>query len=415
MKRTFILSVAILCMGLLYSKAQSTDISTLPYAVYVSDADCKAGEKITLSLKMKNEEAAPGFQCDVYLPEGMTFAEDEDGFILAELSTTRTTAQKTDFFSAAYQGDGALHILCNSTKGYTFKDNDGEVATIVVKVSDKVASGTYPIYVRNAIVSDTSAKDHKVGKDLQSSITVKGGSATPVEKVTLDRHEASITEGATLQLTATVSPEDATDKRVTWTSTDSLVASVNADGVVTAKKVGEAIIYAAATDGSEAHDSCKVKVNPILVSKIELDKTSVEAFVGDEIQLTATVSPEETGNKDVAWSSSNEDIAIVSQNGLVNILAEGNVTITAKTKDGSELSAECKIRCLINGVDTLSSENERFDVYTTNGILFRKNVSTLKDLPKNMYIIKGKVVKVEVRQGIYAWGCALALLRERTL
>ena len=163
--------------------------------------------------------------------------------------------------------------------------------------------------------------------------------------ISLNNTSAEINTGETLQLTATVLPSNATNKTVTWTTSNSSVATVSSTGLVTAKAVGNATITARTTDGSNLSASCSVTVkqSSVLATSISLSKTSAEINTGGTLQLTATVLPSNATNKVVTWSSSNPTIASVDDNGLVTALAAGFVTITAMTTDGSNLSASCNV------------------------------------------------------------------------
>ena len=160
----------------------------------------------------------------------------------------------------------------------------------------------------------------------------------PVSGITLDRTVLELAEGESADLTATVAPEDATDKTVTWSSSDEAVATV-ADGHVTAVAKGSAVITATAGDCSA---TCAVAVGQkvIPVSGITLDKTELELNGGETAQLTATVTPEDATDKTVTWSSSNEAVATVSADGLVKAVAGGEATITAAAGD---CTATCKV------------------------------------------------------------------------
>ena len=180
--------------------------------------------------------------------------------------------------------------------------------------------------------------------------------ATSIE---LDETSAELTEGETLQLTVTVLPEDATDKTVTWTSSDEAVATVNTDGLVTAVAPGETIITATTNDGSELSASCVVTVLPniVLATSIDLNQVNAEVNVGETMQLTVTVLPEDATDKTVTWTSSDEAVATVNTDGLVTAVAPGETIITATTNDGSELSATCVVN-VTSPVTPPTNENQ---------------------------------------------------------
>ena len=165
--------------------------------------------------------------------------------------------------------------------------------------------------------------------------------AIVVTSVTLDKTELALTVGdAAVQLKATVAPDNATDKTVTWTSDKPAVATVDATGKVTAVAEGTATITAKAGDKTA---TCKVTVKAavVAVTSVKLDKTELALTVGDAaVQLTATVVPENATDADVDWSSSDLSVATVDGSGLVTAVAEGTATITAKAGDKT---ATCKV------------------------------------------------------------------------
>ena len=191
-----------------------------------------------------------------------------------------------------------------------------------------------------------------------ATITAKAGdqSATcavtvtvPVTSVTLDKTSLELVEGDEVTLTATVKPEDATDKTVTWTTSNEAVATI-ANGKVVAVKEGEATITAKAGDQSA---TCKVTIakKVIPVSGISLDNTSLALKEGQEIQLTAIVTPEDATDKTVTWSCNKTGIATVDNTGKVKAVSEGIATITAKAGDQS---ATCSVTVSKNVIEVTS-------------------------------------------------------------
>lgn len=134
-----------------------TDISQIENTIYIDRVEASAGQQILLSVKMKNTVAIQGYQFDIYLPNGVTVAEDEDGFALAELSYARTTKLKTNYFETSATSDGGLRVLCGSTKGYTFSGNDGEVAIITLNISADINDGEHAIILKNIKLSDPNS------------------------------------------------------------------------------------------------------------------------------------------------------------------------------------------------------------------------------------------------------------------
>ena len=164
----------------------------------------------------------------------------------------------------------------------------------------------------------------------------------PVTGIVLNETDATLNEGQTVQLTATVSPELADNKTLQWTSSNEAVATVDQSGLVTAISQGSAVITVSSTDGSDVSATCNITVRK-LVSDIVLNETDATLNEGQTVQLTATVSPELADNKALQWTSSNEAVATVDPNGLVTAVAQGNAIITVSSTDGSDVSASCNI------------------------------------------------------------------------
>ncbi|MBE6313781.1 MAG: M6 family metalloprotease domain-containing protein [Bacteroidales bacterium] len=239
--------------------------------------------------------------------------------------------------------------------------------------------------------------------------------------IALDKTEVSLEATETATLVATILPETATNKSVAWTSSNEAVATVDANGVVTAIAVGEAIIKATTTDGSDLSATCKVTVVPTLAVSIEVTPNSVEAEENSEVQLSVNILPENATYKSVEWSSSNDAIASVNANGLVKIRKEGNVVITATTTDGTNLSATCSINVYsgidgVNGNDVIVAtigdnivvKNAKLGsnvrVYATDGSTITSEIATDGDVVieapvKGIYVvaIDGKSFKVLVK------------------
>lgn len=168
-----------------------------------------------------------------------------------------------------------------------------------------------------------------------NNVTVTfGAKPTFATGISLNKTSTSIQRGSTETLTATVTPNNATDRTVTWTSSNPSVATVNSSGVVTAVNVGNATITATTNDGTNLSASCTVTVYWFAVTGITVTPASATIFVGNTTTLTANVTPANASNQSVTWSSSNTNVATVNANGVVTGVSEGVATITATTADG---------------------------------------------------------------------------------
>ena len=158
------------------------------------------------------------------------------------------------------------------------------------------------------------------------------GEGQGVKKITLNKKKATLRQGESMKLKATLTPGKAANKNIVWKSSNPSVATVNEKGKVKAVGKGEATITAYASSGKKA--ACKITVKSAKVKKITIEgkKNMVK---GETQQLVAVVKPEYAKNTNVKWTSSNKKIATVDKNGVVTALKKGKVKITAAAKDGS--------------------------------------------------------------------------------
>ena len=172
--------------------------------------------------------------------------------------------------------------------------------------------------------------------------------------MTLNKTSTSIQVGGTETLTATVSPKDAANKKVTWKSSNAAIASVDANGKVTGVKAGEATITVTTEDGGKTA-TCKVTVSDkeIKVTGVKLNKSETSLLVGGNETLTATVLPEDATNQNVTWKSDKPEIASVDANGKVTGVKAGEATITVTTEDGGK-TATCKVTVKPNLVSEIT-------------------------------------------------------------
>lgn len=174
------------------------------------------------------------------------------------------------------------------------------------------------------------------GKSATCIVTVDA-KFRPVTSITMDKTSVQLKAGETVTLTATANPDNATDKTVTWSTTDATVATVN-NGVVTANKVGTATITAKT---GEKVATCVITVIPTPVTSISLDKTNLKLIEGESQTLIATIFPNNASNRNVIWTSYNSSIVKV-ENGKVTAIKAGTASVIVTTEDGGK-TATCNI------------------------------------------------------------------------
>ena len=218
-----------------------------------------------------------------------------------------------------------------SDRAVAWSSSDRSVATV-----DK-AGTVHGLRPGTATVTATAE-----GKSGTCAVTVKA-KAVNVTEVTLDKTELTLTEGETETLTATVKPDNADNRKVTWSSDKTEVATVDGAGRVTAVKAGEAVVTVTTEDGGKTA-TCKVtvKAKVIGVTEVTLDRTELTLTEGETETLTATVRPDNADNRKVTWSSDKTEVATVDGAGRVTAVKAGEAVVTVTTEDGGK-TATCKV------------------------------------------------------------------------
>lgn len=178
------------------------------------------------------------------------------------------------------------------------------------------------------------------------NVTVIDSNIVSVTGVKLSATVAELTIGNSKQLTAAIAPTNATNKGVTWSSSNTNVASVSSSGVVVAKGEGTATITVRTDDGGYTA-ACTIRVSKpspsvVAVTGVKLSAIGIELPVGGSKRLSATITPSNATNKGVTWSSDNTSVAAVNSSGLITAKGEGTATVTVRTDDGG-YTATCKI------------------------------------------------------------------------
>ena len=304
------------------------------------------------------------------------------------------------------QVDEYAQIIVNSrAKIYAYISDNTSVAIISYGRVKGVAEGTANITVS---VADSNYKPEQV--TLQVTVSEK---KIEITEVLLNKYAETLTEGDTITLSAEVLPYDTTySKNVSWSSSNEAVATVSADGTVTAKSAGTAIITATSENGMTASCTITVEKKFIPITEVYLDKSSATLTEGDTATLTATVLPENTTySKDVSWSSSNVAVATVDLMGKVTAKSAGTAVITATSENGKTASCtvtvnkkntytglrdvDGQLKYFNNGnIDTTYTgfadyEGNRY--YVSNGVVDTTYTSLILDNGNWVYVENGKV------------------------
>lgn len=329
--------------------ADSADNVTLT----VDKSNINVGDTVIATLKVSQKVQAVDFS--------INYSKDILEFI--------STSVPTDMY--ADKGDN-VKVSAYSTSGF-------DTFTFTFKAKAK-GNATFSTNIEALNIDQTDGNTLPFENKTVSITVQEIPTKVEVTSVTLDKTTASVEVGKTTTLTATVAPTDATNKTVTWTSSDTSVATVS-NGTVTGKKVGTATITAksgtksatctvtvtAVSNGDTTDDENKT----VEVTSVTLNKSTDTLKVGETLSLTATVKPDNATDKTVTWKSSDTSIATVT-NGVVKAIKEGTVTITASAGDKS---ATCKIT-VTNKTDSNNNNNN------SNTNTDKDNTTATKPIPQ---------------------------------
>ena len=218
--------------------------------------------------------------------------------------------------------------------------------------------GGYPAHLHDGGICPYSGAASTVSSSSSqstSTTTSSKPSKVNVSSIEIDTGDVELLIGESKVLTATVSPSNATDKTITWTSNDKDIVMIDSEGEIKALGVGEATITVKTSNGKE--DTIKVTVNPIKVSEIKVSEIDINLKVDETKSLTVEVLPEDATDKTVTWSSENEEIATVD-NGVITAVKTGTTKIFCESKDGIKIEVNVIVE---ETVEVSASMDEEVD------------------------------------------------------
>lgn len=167
----------------------------------------------------------------------------------------------------------------------------------------------------------------------------------PVTDIKLSHSDVGLVSGKSIQLSAVITPQNADNRDVEWSSSDTDIASVSENGLVTGNGFGDAVITCRANDTGQIYSSCKISVRQA-VTQIMLDQTKVAMKTGESVKLEAAITPDKDMTFGIYWMSDNEKAATVDSFGRITAVAPGTANIRCMTKDGSNVSGICVVTVL---------------------------------------------------------------------
>lgn len=223
-------------------------------------------------------------------------------------------------------------------RAVTWSSSNKNVATITVN------SGKITAKSPGTTIITVTTKDGEKTATCEVTVTEKTVQGVPISGISLNKQQMELEEGKEETLIATVFPEDATNKNILWSSADEKIAKVE-NGVVRGVSVGTTTITAKTEDGGyESTCEVVIKERTINVTGIVLNKMQINIIEGNEEELFATITPYNATNKNIKWTSSDENIAKVTK-GIVTGISKGITTIRVSTVDEKYI-AECEVTVL---------------------------------------------------------------------
>ena len=420
---------------------------------------CEALTDITLGSKLKKIDNQTFYGCaalpSIVIPYNVT-AIGDSAFVnctkLTQITVPRnTTSIESNAFSyprkmTMYGTSDCYAQTYANGKGIKYVAQDIHATSIRLDITNKTAeyydefqltATIAPQNFTDAVTWTSSNEDVATVSDTgyvevcgvgTAVITVTAGNVKAACTVTVpqlidwiefDEDEIELKSGETYQLRPDISPSNATNKKLKYTSSDTKVAEVSASGLVTAKSEGEARIRAAATDGSDEYAVCYVTVTgKAKVTGITLNQTSATLGRGKKLALKAAISPSYASNKKVVWKSANTKVATVDGSGNVTAKAPGRTKITVTSAENSSYQASCTVTVPYNityklnkGKNNASNpstyygkkitlKNPSRKGYTFAGwytdAKFKKKIKTIESSAKCDYTLYAKWTKVNV-------------------
>jgi uncharacterized protein YjdB/alpha-tubulin suppressor-like RCC1 family protein len=367
---------------LTYNRDETVGLTMSPVVTLEEVKFCDAGNQVSYAIKNDDSLWVIGEDANGTFYETWTKIMDSVKFVESGANVLMAIKLDGTLWGYGWNCSGQIGVGTPGLTNYinspqkimpfsvSFCDYDGSVIEIdLVNYGLSATAPTSP--TRDGYTfSGWSTGFSNVTSDLTvtAQYTVNQSSTVPVSSVFLDATSVTLDVDETVTLTATITPSNATNQVVSWTTTDSSIASVT-NGVVTAVSPGIAVISVITAD-SGFSNNCTVTVNPdvVPVTGVSLDVTSVTLDVGGTANLNATVSPTNASNQAVSWSTTDSAIASVS-NGVVTAVSEGTATITVTTTDGG-YTATCTV--------TVNPEDSDPVVINVTGVTLSNNTLSLE-------------------------------------
>ena len=254
--------------------------------------------------------------------------------------------------------------LASTLQSVVWASSNEKIATVVNGSVTAVAAG-------EATITVTTING---GKSATCKVYVEESNVT-LESIAFEKTSLEIVEGKSETLKVIFTPSNAINQDVTFESSDETIVTIDENGKLTAIMPGETTITATSEEGGFTATCNVVVTEAIPVEEIELDITTLELYTGDSTQINATVTPDNATDKEIIWTSSDENVVTVNANGKVTAVGVGTAIITASSLDG-EITATCEVTITeFIAVESVTLDKESVDIMKNSDIILSATVN----------------------------------------
>lgn len=362
------------------NRLKSVDVSGSFYSANeLSVSGALKGESYVVTASLTNEADIVALQLDILMPDGISLSSSDLTLLDRAASHSATLASV---------GKNLYRVIIFSLNNTPFTGNSGGVFTLSIPTEN--IEGKQIRFEKIKLSSSTGINYTNPNAEiLINTIPVF------LKAITLSETELALNPGDAVHLIVTLNPEDADNVQLLWSSSDETVATVDAEGNVTAFSVGEAIIRVADADNTEIFAECKVTVEKALVplESITLSETELTLNPGDSAQLTVTLNPEDADNVQLIWSTSDEDVVKVDEEGNVTAVGVGEAIVRVADASQPEIFAECLVKVDIEtGVEIIAESN--YAIRIKENLIFISDLTNSSEIA--LYSIDGTLIWHEI-------------------
>ena len=361
----------------------------------------------------------------------------------SSLTSVEIPNSVTSIGSSAFSGCSGLKLVFFNAKNCSIKNSgfSSDLTLVIGADVEKIGSGLLPSSNATKIVTQAAtppvitaetfydkscplyAPQGSYAKYWAADVWGEFTNIKPIDnlitKIELNKSSLNLVANNSAQLSATITPGNATLSDIYWVSDNPAIASVDQNGKVTGLKTGRTTITAMAIDGSGVKATCLILVDVDWIAEnLTLNPSELTLAINQSAKITPVITPDNTSITSLEWSTSNAGVAPFKANsdGSITVLgaADGVATITCRTTDGSDLTATCTVTVGTGAVEGIEAdavtvravngmirvegaEGARVEVFNTAGVCIYCGTDTEIYVPqRGLYVVKvaGRATKL---------------------